>query len=102
MRFYKFIANSLLNKEEVDKFFDNRTYAVEYQGQTVGFVSREAIGQLKILIPVDTPFSVDYEFNMGVKVRLIHKDINTAIIELGDSKNESQGTRLYFSSWIEI
>ena len=90
------------------KFYDFRTYRVEFDGDTVGFLSRSETDMGKGLvayIAAGTSLGLLYESLAGSDeyLSLSHKDDNTAVINIRreDETNQS-GARLLVTDWVSL
>lgn len=109
MRFFKFQSLDVFDGKVAKEFYDDRTYRVEYRGEIVGFLSRNApttVGGVYLYISVGTNFGLDYEIMDGDSSAVLSfKDNDTALIEIiknEDGNSSPNYARLYDLGWVDI
>ena len=103
MRFLKFVSSGVSG--ELPEFFDDRTYKVSYNGEVVGFGSKHSkTGCLEIVVPINTSFGMDYEYEYNSKLYITQIDNNTVnIIILGETDEKpKEYTRIFDAGWTEF
>ena len=108
MRFLKLFASDFFHPEETMKFFDLRTYRVEFDGEIVGFMSRSDTEIGKGLVAyiaggtslglLSSSLSSNNEYLL-----LTHKDENAAVISIRRENEETKGgARLLITDWVTL